>query len=166
MSGLAANCNAGGAAPACFFSLLALALATCQSATAATAMNTSAGSAACTASCISRAVRTSMRCTPRGVASKVGPATSVTDAPASTAARARANPVLPDDRLVMPRTGSIGSNVGPAVSTMRFPASRLGWKKRNDIGEQFSRLEHAAHPDLTARLVARRRPEQRDAVGG
>ena len=37
------------------------------------------------------------------------PATKVTCAPASLAARAMANPILPLDKLVMPRTGSIAS---------------------------------------------------------
>ena len=50
-----------------------------------------------------------MRDTPRGVGSATGPATSVTSAPASCAARAIAKPILPLDRLVMPRTGSMAS---------------------------------------------------------
>ena len=59
-----------------------------------------------TASAICVALVTSMRVTPAGVASDVGPATIVTVAPAS-AARASANPILPKLVLVMLRTGSI-----------------------------------------------------------
>ncbi len=40
-----------------------------------------------------------------------------------------AKPILPLDRLVMPRTGSMASKVGPAVISTRLPARRLGWKK-------------------------------------
>jgi hypothetical protein len=50
-----------------------------------------------------------MRLTPRGVGWPTGPATNVTSAPASRAARAMAKPILPLDRLVMPRTGSMAS---------------------------------------------------------
>ena len=81
-----------------------------------------------TAACISAAVVTSVLRTWRGVSRATGPATRVTSAPASAAARATANPILPLDRLVRPRTGSIGSNVGPAVTRTRLPASSFGWK--------------------------------------
>ncbi len=128
ISALGANSSAGAFALESFLIFSVLGFATRQSATAATEMNTSAGKLAITASCISRAVVTSMRRTPRGLASDVGPATSVTSAPASRAACASANPVLPEERLVIPRTGSIGSKVGPAVSSTRLPASRFGWK--------------------------------------
>ena len=52
---------------------------------------------------------------PKGADRAVGPLTKVTSAPAACAARAKAYPIFPDERLVMPRTGSIGSKVGPAV---------------------------------------------------
>ena len=44
-------------------------------------------------------------------------------APASRAACATANPILPELRLLMKRTGSIRSRVGPAVMSTRRPAS-------------------------------------------
>ena len=44
-----------------------------------------------------------------GVGKLTGPATSVTSAPASRAARATAKPIFPLDKLVMPRTGSMAS---------------------------------------------------------
>jgi hypothetical protein len=72
---------------------------------------------------MSAALRTSSRSTPAGVARQVGPETSCTCAPASAAARAMAWPILPELRLVMPRTGSIASKVGPAVTSTRLPAS-------------------------------------------
>ena len=78
---------------------------------------------------MSSAETTSTRVTPRGVGWLTGPQTSVTSAPASRAARASAKPILPDERLVMPRTGSMASKVGPAVSSSLRPASGLGWKK-------------------------------------
>ena len=58
-----------------------------------------------------------MRVTPRGVGKWTGPATSVTSAPASRAARAIAKPILPEEWLVMPRIGSSASKVGPAVTS-------------------------------------------------
>ena len=49
-----------------------------------------------------------------------------TPAPRSNAARARANPILPELRLPMKRTASMGSRVPPAVMTTRRPRrSRL-----------------------------------------
>ncbi len=69
-----------------------------------------------------------MRVTPAGVASDVGPATIVTFAPASAAACASAKPILPELVLVMLRTGSIASTVGPAVSSTRLPFSTFGWR--------------------------------------
>ena len=47
----------------------------------------------------------------------------MTSAPAAAAAAAMAWPCLPDERLAMKRTGSIGSLVGPDVTSMRLPAS-------------------------------------------
>jgi hypothetical protein len=81
-----------------------------------------------TASNICAAVRTSVRSTPAGVASETGPLTSVTSAPASRHARATANPIFPELALVIMRTGSIGSSVGPAVISTRLPDSAFGWK--------------------------------------
>ena len=64
--------------------------------------------------------------TPAGVGSDTGPLISVNSAPASRAARATAYPIRPELVLVITRTGSIGSSVGPAVTTTRLPARRLG----------------------------------------
>ena len=47
--------------------------------------------------------------------------TSVTLAPRAAASSARAWPCLPDERLPMKRTGSIGSRVPPAVTSTRTP---------------------------------------------
>ncbi len=52
--------------------------------------------------------------------------TSVTDAPRSTAASAMAWPCLPDERLPMKRTGSIGSRVPPAVTSTCRPCIDRG----------------------------------------
>ena len=64
---------------------------------------------------MSAALSTSMRRTPAGVVSATGPATSTTSAPAARAAAATAKPILPELRLLMNRTGSMRSRVGPAV---------------------------------------------------
>ena len=66
-----------------------------------------------TAASISAALSTSTRVTPAGVGRLTGPATSTTSAPASRAACATANPILPELRLLMKRTGSMRSRVGP-----------------------------------------------------
>ena len=72
---------------------------------------------------MSAALSTSTRRTPGGVAQVQGPAISVTSAPASRAAAASAKPIFPELRLLMKRTGSMRSRVGPAVSSTRLPAS-------------------------------------------
>ena len=77
-----------------------------------------------------------------------------TSAPASRAACATAKPILPELRLLMKRTGSIGSRVGPAVISTRRPCrSPLphSMLERDD----FERLEHAARADFPAGLVPR-----------
>ncbi len=56
----------------------------------------------------------------------VGPVTKVTSAPIACAVFAMAYPILPELRLVMARTGSIASSVGPAVMRTRFFWSNLG----------------------------------------
>ena len=67
-----------------------------------------------------------MRRTPAGVGRATGPATSVTCAPIARAAAATAKPIFPELRLPMNRTGSMSSNVGPALTSTRLPASRGG----------------------------------------
>ncbi len=134
ISGLGANSMFGIDLPPpwrLIFSLDGLAMA--QSATAATAKNRSQLGEAITASYISLAETTSVRwifpVARRGVSNSHGPAIKCTSAPASRAALAIAKPILPELRLVMPRTGSIASNVGPAVINTRLPASTFFWKK-------------------------------------
>ncbi|CUJ95461.1 Uncharacterised protein [Achromobacter xylosoxidans] len=92
MSGLGSNSICGAPPPSLvFFSFWLLTFFTRQSATAATAMKMSTSAAlAITASCIWRAVMTDSAVTPRGTGRAVAPVISVTRAPASRAARARA----------------------------------------------------------------------------
>ena len=85
---------------------------------------------ASTASRISSAVTTRTVRTPAGGASAVGPLTSATWAPRRAAARARAYPIFPDDRLERKRTGSNGSRLGPAVTTTRSPVRSPGRSSR------------------------------------
>ena len=64
--------------------------------------------------------------TPSGGRSVTGPEMSVTSAPRSRAASAMAKPILPEERLLKKRTGSIISRVGPAVTSTRRPANSRG----------------------------------------
>ena len=139
MSGFSVSSKLGATLSPPFLIFCSASRAGRQSATAAVAMKTLACAArASTASCICCAVVTSMRCTPRGLGRCTGPATSVTSAPASRAARATAKPILPLDRLVRPRTGSIGSKVGPAVISTRLPSSAFGSKNATSSSSSSS----------------------------
>ena len=114
---------------------------------------------------MSAALSTSMRFTPGGVAMLTGPQTMVTSAPASRAAAATAKPIFPELRLLMKRTGSMRSRVGPAVSSTRLPAS--GPDGRDCVGDsagELRGLEHAAGADFAAGLVALARAPDVDAA--
>ena len=100
MSGFSISSSLGRALPPFLIFSLACA-ATRQSATAAAKMAMSAGSAACAAASISRAVSTRTTFTPGGSAMLVGPQMSVTSAPSARASAAMAAPCLPDERLAM-----------------------------------------------------------------
>ena len=94
-----------------------------KSATAAAMTRMSAaGAARSTASRMAAAVVASTTVTPRGGATLMAPAISVTDAPRSRAASAMAAPILPLLRLPMKRTGSSGSRVPPALTTTCSPS--------------------------------------------
>src|SRR6202051_4434870 len=58
-----------------------------------------------------------MNCAPAGGATLAGPEISFTLCPAAIAASAIAYPIFPEERLLIKRTGSIDSRVGPAVTT-------------------------------------------------
>src|SRR5262249_46470341 len=107
--------------PAPFLILLACGLAVRQSATAAAKTATSAGSAFVTAASMSCAVVILTTATPGGSGRLTGPDTSVTSAPAAAAAAAMAWPCLPDERLAMERTGSIGSWGGAGGAAPPLP---------------------------------------------
>ena len=62
---------------------------------------------------------------PSGKAACTWPYTKVTSAPARRQARAKAMPIWPDEMLVMPRTGSMASNVAPVVIITFMPNSDL-----------------------------------------
>ena len=75
-----------------------------------------------TASYISSAPKTrTVSPMPAGRAVCACPQTSDTSAPAARQARAKAAPICPLDRLVMPRTGSMASKVAPSVINTRLP---------------------------------------------
>ena len=64
-----------------------------------------------------------------GGARSTDPCTSVTFAPISTAARASAKPILPEDLFEIYLTSSISSSVRPAVTSTRTPESSSGAKE-------------------------------------
>ena len=66
---------------------------------------------------ICRAVSTSTNLTAGGDGRVTGPLTRVTRAPRLASSAAMACPCLPDDLLAINRTGSIGSTVGPEVTS-------------------------------------------------
>jgi membrane protein YqaA with SNARE-associated domain len=76
-----------------------------------------------------------------------------------------AKPILPLEWLVMPRTGSMASKVGPAVTSTLRPASSLGWKKAIQRVAQLGRFQHAAVAHFAAGLVAAAGAQQGGAVG-
>ncbi len=110
-----------------------------KSATAAAITTASAVSAAsATAPIISFAERTRTVRMNGGSGNRVGPATRVTSAPNRRAATAMANPILPLDRFVRNRTGSISSAVGPAPTTTLFPARIFSARRIRAISTIFS----------------------------
>ena len=110
---------------------------------------------------MSTALSQSMRRTPGGVGSETGPLTRTTSAPAFRAACATAKPIFPELRLLMKRTGSMRSRVGPAVISTRLPLSGpVGSQQRVAASiDELQRLEHAALADFAAGLIARCRAE-------
>src|SRR5215218_691061 len=94
-----------------------------KSATAA-AMTTTSESAERdrTARAKSSAVSTRSTAIPEASVGRPMVVTSVTAAPRRAAHSATAYPIFPDDRFPTKRTGSIGSRVPPAVTSMRSPA--------------------------------------------
>src|SRR2546426_1162697 len=79
---------------------------------------------ACTARCMSAVVSTRTALTPDGSGRSVGPTMRITSAPRVHAASERAIPMRPLDGLVITRTGSRCSRVGPAVTTTVRPCHR------------------------------------------
>ena len=77
--------------------------------------------------------------------------TRVTLAPRAAASSARAWPCLPDERLPMKRTGSIGSRVPPAVTSTRRPGEvAAAPSTRLDGGDDRLGLGQAAGADVAA----------------
>ncbi len=124
--------------PACFLILLADGVRGRKSETAAAMISTSASSTATvTACCMAMADSTSMTGPPQGSRSTAGVAISVTSAPASTAAKASARPIVPLERFPMYRTGSSASRVPPADTTTRRP---LSWPARPRTDRTANRM--------------------------
>ena len=97
---------------------------------AAAISNTSQASNSCSHACASSAaVPTGSTRTPGAGASFTFAATTVTLAPRRAASAASANPIRPEERLLMKRTLSIGSRVPPA-NRSRFTAVRGGGHRR------------------------------------
>ncbi|CAI8254565.1 MAG: Uncharacterised protein [Chloroflexota bacterium] len=84
--------------------------------------------ACCTDTSMSSAVLTSNNDVPKGGSIETGADISVTSAPRSLAASAKAYPILPEDKFVKILTGSTGSCVPPAVMIIFLPLkSPLDW---------------------------------------
>ena len=116
---------------------------------------------AITSAYISSALVTSMRSTPGGAGSAVGPLTSDTRAPSSSAAAATAYPIFPLLWLVRKRTGSSASRVGPAVTRTLKPSSTPPRNRASIAGRDLVGLQHPARTDVAARLVALGGPQHR-----
>ncbi len=111
-----------------------------------------------TARCISSAVSTRTMPTPSGGATVLGTEDHRTSAPRDAASAATATPILPVERFPMKRTGSIGSWVGPAVTTIRTPSrSRSPVSERTTAWKISSRLGHPAE----ALVAGGQRPDDR-----
>jgi hypothetical protein len=117
-----------------------------------------------TASNICAAVAHVGASTPAGVASETGPLTSVTSGARLAARACDREPIFPELALVIMRTGSIGSSVGPAGDQPALADSAFGWKTDRSRRRISSASQHASHADFAARLVSRRRPGDEDAV--
>ena len=128
MSGVGSSTISG--TPSCFLSLPGAACFGRKSATAAAITTTSASARAVTASSICSAVSTGSTSTPGGAGSSTV-LTSTTRAPRAAASDAIAYPCLPELRLAITRTASIGSRVPPAVTTTVAPARSPGPRIRS-----------------------------------
>ncbi len=125
-----------------------------------------------TASRSSSVVSTRTTLTPAGSGSDTFAATRVTSAPRAAAARARATPCSPEERLPRKRTGSIGSRVPPADTTTVRPArsSEVGSSADaagQDVladGEDLVGLGQAALAGVGAGEAADRRLEDQGAA--
>src|SRR5262249_42398175 len=140
ISGFSTSSSRGAPAWLPFLIVSEACLATRQSATAAAKMATSQGSALRTACSICCAVSTATSSTPVGAASWLGPEMSVTRAPSACAAAAMAVPCLPEERLAIKRTGSIGSCVGPLVTStcrpLNGPVARRAAAAGGSLGQR------------------------------
>ena len=120
---------------------------------------------ASTAAAISAALTTSMRVTPAGVASAVGPLTSVTVG-ARLGRRLRER----EAHLARARVGDAAHRVDrlerrAGGEQHALARQHLRLRPRDDRGEDLLRLQHAAVAGLAAGLVAGAGPEDDDAVG-
>ncbi len=112
--------------------------------------------AARTASARSAELSTSTTRTPDGAGSVTLAATRVTSAPLRAAARARAQPCRPVERLPRNRTGSMGSWVPPAEMTTRRPARSCGATSARAAAAMSSRVGQPARPRVGAGEPAHR----------
>ena len=122
MSGVGSRRSSG--VPDSFFSLPSATAFGRKSATAAAITTTSASPAAeqrRRAASPRRSRRARCR-RPGGGGTVSGPRIRRTSAPRDDASAATATPILPVERFPMNRTGSIGSCVGPAVTSIRTPS--------------------------------------------
>ena len=159
--------SSAGAEPSPVFLILVSVDATGRKSAGAAAITTASAEPAAdtTASRSSSVVSTRTTLTPAGSGSDTLAATRVTSAPRATAARARATPCRPDDRLPRKRTGSSGSRVPPADTTTVRPARsrRRGRGPGRPGRTRRSRPARAAGPCRCRRRSAGRRPARSPA---
>ena len=136
MSGVGSRTISG--TPSSFLSLPSAAALGRKSATAAAMTTTSAAAArASTAASISAAVSTWTTSSPAGTGGRGG-RDQRDAAPRAAASSAMAWPCLPDERLPMKRTGSMGSRVPPAVTSTCSPAR--SWRRPSERGRRAATM--------------------------
>ncbi len=118
-----------------------------------------------TAACMSAALRTFTTSAPCGGVRWVGPVTSVTAAPRRSASAATAYPMRPLERLPTKRTGSMSSNVGPAVIKTLRPARPPSPEASRAVCRRAEHLLGGDHHVCRFRQTALADPPAREIAG-
>ncbi len=160
MSGVGSSTISG--TPSCFLSFPGAACLGRKSATAAAITTTSASARAVTASSICSAVSTGTTSTCGGAGSSTV-LTSTTRAPRAAASDAIAYPCLPELRLAITRTASIGSRGPSGRDDHRRTGEVAGAEDPLGRGDDVDRVGEPAGTDVTAGQPSDRRLDDVDA---